>query len=273
MQAANIFFCSRRIQPAGAVVTITNMHLSHWITATLALFALSPVAAVAAGPRPVPQDPADWPGKGIAGAYDLWTERRALFWQEREQDRGAVVFLGDSITQGWRALDETFPGMKAANRGIGSDTSRRLLVRLQEDVLDLDPRGVVLLIGINDLAAGVPPADVADNIRLLVDAIRRHNPKTPVILCHVMPWKKEPGRYPERIQRLNALISGIAVGRPGVFVCDTWPGLATPAGAARPDLFPDGLHLNAEGYKAWAASLRPALRRAGLLPEAGVTSR
>jgi len=230
------------------------------MTAVLAAVANS-LASAQDGPKPTPKDPKDWPGKGVAGVYDLWTQRRQLFWENRAKDKGAVVFLGDSITHGWTGLDKAFPEIKVANRGIGSDSSRRLLWRLQEDVLDLNPRAVVVLIGINDLAAGVSPADVADNIRLLLDRMRRHDPRMPVVLCHVMPWKLQPGQYPERIQRLNRLIDGLAMGRPNVAICDTWPGLATPEGRADPTRFPDGLHPNAKGYEAWAASLRPVLAR------------
>ena len=195
---------------------------------------IAAVAAVTArsGPTPPPVNNADWPGKGIAGAYDAWTQRRDLFWSERAKDQNAVVFLGDSITHGWSGLAGQFPTMKVANRGIGSDTSRRVVFRLKEDVLDLHPRGVVLLIGINDLAAGVSPGDVAYNIRLILDAIRKADAGTPVVLCHVMPWKKEAGKHTQRIRQLNALIDGLAVGRPNVAVCDTWKGLATPEGAA-----------------------------------------
>lgn len=232
----------------------------------LMLVLLAPGCAGAqGGPTPPPENPADWPGKGIAGVYETWTNRRQEFWNNRGRDRGAVVFFGDSITHGWNTLAQAFPEIKVANRGISGDTSRRLLFRLKEDVLDLNPRGVVILIGINDLASGVAPADVADNIRGLLDAIRDNDPRTPVALCHVMPWKLEPGRYPERIQRLNRLLDGLAVGRPNVAICNTWPGLATPEGAARPEAFPDGLHPNAAGYKAWAGNLRPALARLGLL--------
>jgi lysophospholipase L1-like esterase len=62
------------------------------------------------------------------------------------------VFLGDSITQGWNDLASAFPDMKVANRGInGGDTTRGVLIRLQDDVLSLDPAAIVLLIGTNDL--------------------------------------------------------------------------------------------------------------------------
>lgn len=231
------------------------------VVAILTLAVSATLAFAQNGPTPPPKDLKDWPGKGTAGVYDLWTQRRLLFWENRAKDQGAVVFFGDSITHGWAGLDKAFPDLKVANRGISSDTSRRLVFRLKEDVLDLNPRAVVILIGVNDLSQGVPPADIADNLRLLLGQIRRHRADTPVVLCHVMPWKRQPGQYPERIESLNRLITGLAVGLPNVAVCDTWPGLATPEGTARPDAFRDGLHPNAKGYEAWAANLRPALAR------------
>ena len=88
----------------------------------------------------------------------------------REQkDQGAVVFLGDSITQGWDVgLQFAFPGVKIANRGISGDTSRGVLIRLQEDVLALNPAAVVLLVGTNDLEEGATPDTIAGNLKLIL---------------------------------------------------------------------------------------------------------
>lgn len=229
------------------------------------LMAVAAPAAARTGPTPPPENPEDWPGQGPGGVYDLWTQRRQAFWDSREKDRGAVVFFGDSITQGFTSLPKEFPTLKIANRGIGGDKSRGLLVRLKEDVLDLKPRAVVMMIGINDLTSGGTPADVANNMRLILDEIRKDNPETPVVLCHVMPSNVRPF-YPERLRQTNALLNGLAMGRKNVTICDTWPGLSTPEGLPVASLFPDGVHLNAAGYKVWANNLRPALRRAGVLP-------
>jgi len=87
----------------------------------------------------------------------LWRERRLKWWNDRERDQGAVVFLGDSITQGWASLAKDFPDLKVANRGISGDVTRGVLYRLKEDVLDLNPAAVVLLIGTNDLEDGGEP--------------------------------------------------------------------------------------------------------------------
>ncbi len=89
---------------------------------------------------------------------DLWQKRRSAFASRADQERGAVVFLGDSITQGW---DDDFrgalAGMKLANRGISGDTTRGMLIRLSEDVLELDPACVVMLMGTNDIEMGATP--------------------------------------------------------------------------------------------------------------------
>src|SRR5512140_2782646 len=82
------------------------------------------------------------PGAGPIRRYDwfrnLWAQRRTAWHQRLQQDQGALVFLGDSITQGWGDdMGGSFPGVKVANRGISGDTTRGVLIRLKEDVLDL----------------------------------------------------------------------------------------------------------------------------------------
>lgn len=216
------------------------------------------------GPTPPPANKDDWPGKGAAGVFDLWTQRRDEFWKDRQKDQGAVVFFGDSITHRWTDVDKAFPDMRVANRGIGGDSSRRCIFRFQEDVLDLNPRAVVITIGTNDMNHTTTPSDAAGNIRMMLDQATRHNPKMPVVVCHVMPWDIRPGKFPVKILALNRLIDALAIGRPNISVCPTWPGMATPEGTSRPELFPDRVHPNAEGYKVWAANLRPVLARLGL---------
>ncbi|PAW66022.1 MAG: G-D-S-L family lipolytic protein, partial [Opitutia bacterium Tous-C1TDCM] len=119
------------------------------------------------------------PGAGPLRRYDwfqrLWSERRRGWAARLEQDRGALVWLGDSITQGWGGtLAAAFPGVKMANRGISGDTTRGVLIRLQEDVLALQPKGIVLLIGTNDLEEQATPETAAANLKLILAAIRRH---------------------------------------------------------------------------------------------------
>ena len=102
------------------------------------------------------------PGAGPLRRADwfqkVWTERRSQWATRTAQDQQAFVFLGDSITQGWGDdIGGRFPGVKAFNRGISGDTTRGVLIRLQEDVLSLRPVGIILLIGTNDLEDQAEP--------------------------------------------------------------------------------------------------------------------
>src|SRR5690606_30135516 len=113
--------------------------------------------------------------------------QRRTGWAARVRaDQNALVFLGDSITQGWSDIGSHFPGVKVANRGISGDTTRGVLIRLQEDVLALNPKGLVLLIGTNDLDEKAEPETIAGNMKLILAACQAHNPAMPVILCNVM---------------------------------------------------------------------------------------
>ena len=182
-------------------------------TLLLALAVSAPAAPQAAAPAQdpfaIPATDDGLPGAGPIRRYDwfqkLWRERRAQWAKEREQDKGAVVFLGDSITQGWGDdLGAAFPGVKVANRGISGDTTRGVLIRLQEDVLALDPAAVVLLIGTNDLEEGATPEMIAGNLKLILAALEKHDPRMPIVLCQVFPElgdQEAPGRQDQGGQR------------------------------------------------------------------------
>jgi lysophospholipase L1-like esterase len=211
------------------------------------------------------------PGTGPLRRYEwfrsLWRERRSGWAKREQQDQGALVFLGDSITQGWGGtLSALFPGSPIANRGISGDTTRGVLLRLQDDVLRLNPRGIVLLIGTNDLEEQAEPETIAANLRLILGAIQQHRADLPVVLCHVFPSSASKKRPADKIRKTNALIAEVVKSFPSVTLLDTWALFADPRGDARPEEFPDLLHLNATAYAKWAAALRPILENLGLLP-------
>ena len=211
------------------------------------------------------------PGSGPVRRYawfeKLWLERRSRWATQVQQDQRAIVFLGDSITQGWHDdLDGAFPELKVANRGISGDTTRGVLIRLQEDVIALNPRAVVLLIGTNDLdEKGGNPWVIASNIRLIVDQLRAANPAMPVVLCQVMPSSPKKNRPPYLIRRVNQLILELTADQPQVTVVDTWKLFAGSDNNAPAELFPDLLHPNNLGYAKWGAALRPVLATLGFV--------
>lgn len=215
-----------------------------------------------------PTNTATWPGvgttnywKGLAG---VWNQRHVDFAKTAAQDYGAVVFLGDSITQGWTTLAQDFPGMKVANRGIGGDITRGVLYRLDADVMSLDPKAIVLLIGTNDLGNGARPEDVAANIKAILDAIRQKAPTIPVIVCEVMPSSTKMGRPADKIEKVNSLVKDEMSSQPNVYLCDTWTIFADANGDAPHDIFHDLLHPNAAGYAKWTAALKPILVKLNL---------
>jgi lysophospholipase L1-like esterase len=214
-----------------------------------------------------PYWPADgvFPGKGHVSSWEKFKahnrERRDLFAQRRAIDQNAIVFVGDSITDGWHTLDQDFAGLpvKVANRGIGGDTTPNLLYRLQDDVMSLHPRALVILIGTNDLGEHTSPQDIADNFGLLHARIRAAYPSIPIAWCLVMPRKADEG-YPPRIQALNGLIRQLAASDPLITVCDTYTAFALPDGSSKAEDFnPDHLHPNAAGYVVWRSLLLPIL--------------
>src|SRR5262245_51327430 len=237
-----------------------------------ALVALG-VASAAAAPRAradetdrfaIPATDDGLPGAGPIRRYDwfqkLWRERRSACATRVEADRHAVVFLGDSITQGWGGgLGAAFPGVKVANRGISGDTTRGVLIRLGEDVLALDPSAVVLLIGTNDLDEGASPETIAGNLRLILEALERHDPKMPIVLCEVFPSSATLKRPADRIKATNALYRAAVKNDARVTYLETWPLFADAAGDAIAAEFRDLLHPNEAGYAKWAAALRPIL--------------
>ncbi|MFO1514436.1 MAG: GDSL-type esterase/lipase family protein [Verrucomicrobiota bacterium] len=213
------------------------------------------------------------PGVGPIRRYDwfrkLWAEKRVAWSQRVEQDRGAVVFLGDSITQMWGDdLGNSFPGMKVANRGISGDTTRGVLIRIKEDVLDLQPRAVVLLIGTNDLDEKAEPETIAGNLKLILAALKSHNATMPIILCQVFPSSETKNRPATKIKKLNQLYAALVKGDPQIILIETWPLFANAQGDAKPEEFPDLLHPNQAGYAKWAAALRPVFATLGFLETA-----
>ncbi len=238
----------------------------------VALVGWEPVAQEASRLQ-IPASDDGLPGAGPIRRYDwfrdLWVQKRTAWAAQADRDRHAVVFLGDSITQGWGDdLGGNFPGVKVANRGISGDTTRGVLIRLKEDVIDLAPSAVALLIGTNDLEEGADPETIAANLKLILAELRRGNPTLPVILSQVFPSAASARRPADKIKALNRLYAAAIKGDAHTALVETWPLFADAKGDAKASEFPDFLHPNAAGYAKWAAALRPVLGRLGFLEQA-----
>jgi acyl-CoA thioesterase I len=180
-----------------------------------------------------------------------------------------VVFLGDSITDGWR-LNEYFPDRDFVNRGIGGQITGQMLGRMKADVLDLHPAAVVILGGTNDLARDIPVTAIEDNYLLLSDLASAARIK--VIFASVLPvsdahkdvdpaYQRTPARPPVLIKALNDWLSSLCTQRGYVFL-NYVPALADAQGQFAADLSDDGLHPNSKGYRLMAPLALQAVDRA-----------
>lgn len=185
----------------------------------------------------------------------LWKTRREQWAKDAKADEGAIVFLGDSITQGWDSLTKDFAGRKVANRGISGDTTRGVLNRIPGDVNAVHPKAVCILIGTNDIGLGADPEVVGENLDSIIASIHAMEPKAAIIVSKVMPSTAAKARPAEKLQKVNELIEKVAASHHGTTVIDTWTLFANEKGEAKPEEFPDLLHPNAAGYAKWKAAL------------------
>ena len=194
-------------------------------------------------------------------------------------DEMRVVFMGDSITEGWGmkatatspGRGEFFPGKPYVNRGISGQTTPQMLVRFRQDVLDLKPKVVVLLAGTNDLAENTgheTPEQIEGNIASMAELARANGIRA--VLCSVLPasefgWHRGLEPAP-KIKALNAWIKDYAAKSDFVYV-DYYSHLANAEGGLKAELSPDGVHPNKAGYEIMAplaeAGIAEALKKPG----------
>lgn len=187
--------------------------------------------------------------------------------------RPRVVFLGDSITDGWR-LNEYFPDRDFVNRGISGQITGEMLGRMKADVIDLKPAAVLVLAGTNDIARGVELATIQNNLTMIADLAEFHGIKP--LFASVLPvsdyhkdknpaYEQTKRRPPELIRQLNAWIENFCRQRNFVYV-DYYSQLVDQAGYLRADLADDGLHPNAAGYRLMAPVALAAIEKALAVP-------
>lgn len=222
----------------------------------IALTGISPAASAPDIPS-APADDAKLPGTGPFNSRPPYQAEHIAAYAKRSQaDQGAVVFLGDSITEFWGALGGSFRPLRVANRGIASDTTRGMLCRLKETVLDASPRAVVLLGGINDLRnTNNPPGTretIAGNIRAILTALKEHDPKMPVLVCEILP---SGIGTPDLIKSVNDAVDKVVADFPNAIRVKTNALFLNPDGTQNKALFTDGVHLKPEGYAIWRQAL------------------
>ena len=180
-----------------------------------------------------------------------------------------VVFFGDSITDIWH-LDESFPGKPYVNRGIGGQTTSQMLVRFRQDVINLQPKVVVILAGTNDIAGNSGPIsneDIEANLTSIAELARTK--KIAVIFSSMLPVHNYTPesldfyaqRPMERILALNRWLKEYCVAN-NLGYLDYFSAVVDDKGMLKRDLADDGLHPNKAGFAIMAPLAEKAIERA-----------
>lgn len=184
---------------------------------------------------------------------------------ELAKGENRIVFMGNSITIGWKNADpEYFKQHPYVNRGISGQTTPQMLLRFRQDVIELEPHAVVILAGTNDIAGNTGPMttkQILNNIVSMAQLAEAHNIR--VLLCSVLPafdypWR--PGLQPNiRIPELNTEIEKFAVENGHIYV-DYFSAMTDGNNGLRSNLGSDGVHPNRAGYDIMKPILEDALK-------------
>jgi lysophospholipase L1-like esterase len=206
----------------------------------------------------------------------FWKDRHERFVKRAQQGDVDVLFLGDSITQGWEgngrdAWKENFEPVKAANFGIGGDQTQHVLWRLTEgkELEGIHPKVAVLMIGTNNVA-GNSAEQIAEGIEAIVKELRRQRPEMKVLLLGVFPrsgtripreaTEAKADQLQPKIKQINERIAKLDDGKNVVYL-DIGDKFLASDGSLPKDIMPDYLHLSKKGYEIWAKSVAPTLAK------------
>lgn len=186
---------------------------------------------------------------------DYYDTRRAAY-ESETVPHGAVIFLGDSITeQGWWNM--LFRGRNIVNRGIGGDNTFGIIDRLPE-VLQSCPEKIFLMAGVNDITGGQSTDTIVENIGRIADMIHEAVPGCRLFIQSLLPVSTKrlaydyiKGHNPQ-IQKVNGRLEELCGQKGWCTFINVAPLLSDSDGELRTELTKDGIHLYPEGYVIWA---------------------
>jgi len=190
-----------------------------------------------------------------------WNQIHAAQQARARQGGVDLMFIGDSITEGWPKdfFEQEFGRFHAANFGVGGDHTGNLLYRLDNSAMAaLKPRAIVLLVGVNNyFHCADDNAQTFAGIRKVVETLRREYPDARILLNAVLPYG-EPQEEFKRVQvrELNRMVATLADGQHVVYR-DYGPRLLQPDGTISHEIMADNLHPTPKGYRIWADAMMP----------------
>ena len=202
-------------------------------------------------------------GQDWANLKRFQQENSELMLAKANENR--VVFMGNSITEGWLSIrPEFFKNKPYVNRGISGQTTPQMLIRFRQDVIHLKPSTVVLLAGINDIAENTGPSTIemiANNIVSMAELAKANHIN--VIICSVLPANKFPWREglkpAEKVIKLNALLQSYSKKHKLAYV-DYYSAMVNDSHGLKKELGEDGIHPNKNGYLIMEPILEKAIK-------------
>jgi lysophospholipase L1-like esterase len=256
--AAPLAFAQAPAAPA-APATKTPATSATPATPTATPFPLPPQRPDVAAPKMDPKT-----GKEQVGFMTM----HQSFLKIAKEGKAQVVFLGDSITQGWggagkEAWAKAFGQYNPANFGIGGDRTQHVLWRIQNGELEgLKPKAAVIMIGTNN-TSNDSAEDIAKGVTKIVETVRAKLPTTKILLLAVFPRGSRPdGRIAnpgyEKIKQINAIIAKLD-DKKNVHFLDISDKFLQGKDVIDLAIMPDFLHLSPAGYQIWADAITPKL--------------
>ena len=216
-----------------------------------------------------------FPRPGLAHSAVEPAPRGEEWWQQRHRainqrvaevgERAQVIFIGDSITQGWEGAgkevwERYYAPRQALNLGISGDRTQHVLWRLDHGNLEgLRPKAAVVMIGTNNSNGEDNTVEqIADGVRAIVQKLRTRLPGTKIILVAIFPRAENPGPQRGKVLQVNQLLQRLGDNR-DVFYVDFGYKFLNDQGLIPRELMPDYLHLSPAGYALWAESIEGLL--------------
>jgi beta-glucosidase len=197
---------------------------------------------------------------------DGWVKRQASFNERVKQGNVDLLFIGDSITQGWEGAgkatwDKYYAGRNGVNLGIGGDRTQHVLYRLDNgNVEGISPKLAVLMIGTNNITRNTPE-EIAEGVKDIVLSLRAKLPKTKVLVLGVFPRGEKPGYLRDQVTRINIRIAQLG-DKPKVEFLNINPVLTQPDNTLSKEVMPDFVHLTEKGYQLWAEAIEKKVAKA-----------
>ncbi len=194
-----------------------------------------------------------------------WVKRHESFNERVKKGNVDLIFIGDSITQGWegagkKVWEEFYGKRNAVNLGIGGDRTQHVLWRLENGNIEgIKPKLAVLMIGTNNSGAN-SSEQIAAGVTAIVEKLRKELPETKVLVLGIFPRGADKNDAKRKINEgANERIAKLADDK-HVFYLDIGKNFLEDDGTLSKEVMPDLLHLNEKSYRTWAESIEPKVK-------------